>query len=95
MKLRTLAAHPAVRGLVSFIGLVLLAGAALAPDAAACPACKEALSSQADPAAAAKLTQGWSRSIALLMGTPYLLFAGLTLYIVRSTRRARSRSRPQ
>lgn len=73
-----------------FIGLALFVSAALAfaaAQAAACPACKEALSSQADPAAAAKLTQGWARSIALLMGAPYLLFTGLTLYIVRSARR--------
>ncbi len=76
-------------------GLALLALLLAAPDAAACPACKEALSSQADPAAAAKLTQGWSRSIALMMGAPYLLFAGFTLYVVRSTRRTRGRPRPR
>lgn len=90
MKPQTPTLHPLIRSLVPLIGLGLLAGAAWA-----CPACKEALSSQADPAAAARLTQGWSRSIALLMGAPYLLFAGFTLYIVRSACRSRSRRRPQ
>lgn len=91
------ATGPAFRSLILLISVGLFTGAALAlaaPDAAACPACKEALASQADPAAAAKLTQGWGRSIALLMGTPYLLFAGLTLYIVRSAHR-RQGPRPQ
>jgi len=48
----------------------------------ACPMCKEALSQEGD-----KLTQGWARSIMLLMSAPYLLFAGVTTWIVRSARR--------
>lgn len=63
-------------GLV-FVTLLLLTSAAWA-----CPSCKEALSAQGDT-----LTRGWAQSIFLLMGMPYLLFAGVTLYIVRSTRR--------
>ena len=56
--------------------------------AAACPSCKAAGSSE-NPAAAAKLTQGWARSIYLLMWTPYILFGGVTFAIVRSTRRTK------
>ena len=53
--------------------------------AEACPMCKEALSSlnpTQEP-----LTQAWSKSIALLMGTPYILFGGITFWIIRSARR--------
>lgn len=64
---------------------LLLLGAVAA--AAACPMCKEA--APKDPAVAGQLTRGWARSIALLMGTPYLLFAGLTFWVVRSARRRR------
>ncbi len=53
----------------------------------ACPGCNEAGAYSENPAASAKLTQGWARSITLLMWTPYLLFGGVTLAIVRSTRR--------
>ena len=76
------------RVLLLMVCLCLLAGAAWA-----CPACGGALSSKSDPAAA-KLMEGWKHSIALLMGTPYALFAGFTFYVVRSTRRSRAR-RPQ
>lgn len=68
---------PATRGLL----LVLLFLLLLAGGAAACPLCKEAV--QNNP----KLTEGFARSIHLLMSMPYLLFGGLTLYIVRSARR--------
>ena len=87
-----------VRGLRPLAGLAigfflfllfLWAGAARA-----CPACGDALSSKADPAAA-KLTQGWGHSIALLMGAPYLLFAGTAFCIVRSARRHRGSRPPQ
>lgn len=54
--------------------------------ALACPACKEFIGSSSDPAASAKLTQGYARSIALLMSAPYLLFAGVTLLILRARR---------
>jgi hypothetical protein len=60
----------------------LFAGAA-----AACPSCKEAASSSENPAASARLTKGWARSIYLLMRTPYLLFGGAAFAIVRSARR--------
>ena len=63
--------------------LLLEAGAA-----AACPSCQAAGSSE-NPAAADKLTQGWARSIYLLMWTPYLLFGGVTFVIVRSARRSK------
>ena len=54
--------------------------------ALACPACKDALYSSSDPKGSTRLTQGYARSIYLLMGTPYLVFAGVTALIVRSTR---------
>ena len=56
--------------------------------AVACPSCKAAGSSE-NPAAADKLTQGWARSIYLLMWTPYILFGGVTFAIVRSARRSK------
>ena len=62
----------------------LLAGAAWA-----CPACKEAVASQGDP-----LARGWSRSIYLLMGAPYVLFAGAASYIARAARRKQSHRTP-
>ena len=55
--------------------------------ALACPACKDALYSSSDPKGYTRLTKGYARSIYLLMGTPYLVFAGVTLTIVRSARR--------
>ncbi len=70
---------------------IFLLGLIAAPMAArACPACNEAVSSATDPASngLSGLTKGFAWSIYLLMGTPYLLFAGLTIMIVRSTRRA-------
>ena len=57
--------------------------------ALACPMCQEALSSQKDPAFGIQLTQGYARSIALMMTTPYVVFAGVTLLIVRSARRSK------
>ena len=66
---------------LSFLLLLVVAGAALA-----CPACKEALAN--DPNGP-RLTQGWARSIYLLMWTPYILFGGVTFAIVRSARRAK------
>ena len=66
--------------------LLMVAGVA-----GACPSCKEALSGQ-DPASL-QLDQGYARSIFLLMSAPYLLFAGLTFWIVRSARRWKSARR--
>jgi hypothetical protein len=63
---------------------ILSSGVALA-----CPSCKEAASSSENPAASAKLTKGWARSIYLLMWTPYLLFGGAAFAIVRSARRTK------
>ena len=57
--------------------------------ALACPMCQEALSSQNDPAFGIQLTQGYARSIALMMATPYVVFAGVTLLIVRHARRTK------
>lgn len=51
-----------------------------------CPMCKEALGVQSDPVFASRLAQGYAHSIALLMGAPYFLFAGLTFLIVRAAR---------
>lgn len=73
-----------------FFAAILLA-AAVAQSAWACPLCKEALAQSTDPAVQ-RLSQGFSRSIALLMSAPYLLFGGLTFYIARSTRRQTRRS---
>ena len=69
--------------LIPFLLILLFAGAAVA-----CPSCKTAGSSE-NPAAADKLTQGWARSIYLLMWTPYILFGGVTFAIVRSARRSK------
>ena len=66
--------------------LLLSASFLLVGEAQACPMCSEALSAQGDTPSATKLTQGYARSIALLMGAPYLLFAGVATWIVRSTR---------
>ena len=73
-------ASPAVF-LLTFLLFFGFAGAAVA-----CPACKDAI---AENPGGAKLTQGWARSIYLLMWTPYLLFGGITFAIVRSARRAK------
>ncbi len=54
-----------------------------------CPMCSEAIANQSDPVLAAQLTQGYARSIGLLMSAPYLLFAGVTFLIVRSARRTK------
>ncbi len=62
----------------------------LANAALACPMCKEAMASQSDPVSA-QLVKGYARSIYLLMSAPYLLFAGVTFFIVRSTRRGPKR----
>ena len=75
---------PPAAFLLVFLLILLCAG-----GAAACPSCKEGLSSSENPAASAKLTRGWARSIYLLMWTPYLLFGGVTLAIVRSARRSK------
>ena len=58
--------------------------------AVACPMCNEAVSG--DPSRA-RLTQGFARSIYLMMGAPYLLFGGITFMIVRSARRTALRRR--
>ena len=68
--------------LLAFI--LLFAGAAMA-----CPACKDAIAN--DPNGP-KLTQGWARSIYLLMWTPYVLFGGVTFGIVRSARRNKAKA---
>ncbi len=69
--------------------LLVLFLLAAAPAVLACPACREALLSQTDPAQANRLREGYNSSIALLMGAPYLLFAGVTFLIVRSIRRTK------
>ena len=68
--------------LLTLASLLFSAGVALA-----CPACKDAIYSSSDPKGYTRLTKGYARSIYLLMGTPYLVFAGVTLTIVRSARR--------
>lgn len=56
-----------------------------------CPMCKEAIAAGSDPVMAKQLLQGWGRSIYLMMAVPYLIVAGITFAIVRSTRRAAQR----
>ena len=51
-----------------------------------CPLCNEALASSTDPSLN-RVAQGFNRSIALLATTPYLVFAGVALLIIRSARR--------
>ena len=75
--------------LLTVASLLFSAGVALA-----CPACKDAVYSSSDPKGYTRLTQGYARSIYLLMGTPYLVFAGVTALIVRSTRRNKSAKAP-
>ena len=69
-----------------FVTLFLLTEAA-----SACPSCKEALSGQ-DPASL-QLTQGYARSIFLMMSAPYLLFGALTFHIVRTVRKKNTAGR--
>ncbi|MBI1953835.1 MAG: hypothetical protein HYS41_06915 [Candidatus Omnitrophica bacterium] len=52
----------------------------------ACPSCMEAIASQTDPAAV-RLLRGYAWSVALMMAAPYLLFALITLGIIRRKRR--------
>ena len=70
---------------LAFLIVLLFAGAA-----AACPACKDAVSDNPD---SARLTRGFARSIYVLMATPYLLFGGVTFAIVRSARRSKQANR--
>jgi hypothetical protein len=63
-----------------FFVLILSLCLLIAP-AAACPACQEAVGDNA------RLTEGFARSIYLLMSAPYLLFAGLMFYVIRSGHR--------
>lgn len=71
-----------MRTLLLAILLSLLAARA----AAACPSCKDALST---PGAPNPLSRGYARSIHLLMAMPYILFGGVAFTIVRSSKRAR------
>ncbi|MBI3317822.1 MAG: DUF420 domain-containing protein [Candidatus Omnitrophica bacterium] len=73
---------------VSVTGVIVYWMLYWAPNLWACPACSEAVGSQGDPASK-QLTQGFARSIYLMMSAPYLVFAGVTFLIVRSARRAR------
>lgn len=57
-----------------------------------CPMCQEVVASQRDQAVASRLTGGFAWSLGLLLSTPYLLFAGIAFWIVRSARRARKQS---
>ena len=67
----------------TFRYLLLLLFIFLACDVAmACPACKESMA-QSNP----HLAEGFSRSIALMMSVPYLLFGALTFKIARSAHR--------
>lgn len=70
-------------------GFVLILFLFLATTAFACPSCSEAVGGQGEA-----LTRGWSRSIFLMMGAPYVLFAGAAFYIARAARRKREH-RPQ
>ena len=87
-RLRTCPDRPPPRGVKALVLFAFLLSLLCAGAAVACPSCKAAGSSE-NPAAAAKLTQGWARSIYLLMWTPYVLFGGVTFAIVRSARRAK------
>ena len=70
------------------LAIAVLAFIVISPICAlACPACKDAITSGSDPNGSSRLTRGYARSIYLLMGAPYLVFAGVTLTIVRSARR--------
>ena len=53
----------------------------------ACPMCKEVASNQSDPATGHRMFSGFAASLYLLLTTPYLLFGGITYFVVRSARR--------
>lgn len=57
-----------------------------------CPMCREVVASQGDPAVASRLTGGFAWSLGLLLSTPYLLVAGIALWIVHSVRRGQKPS---
>ncbi|PIQ83119.1 MAG: hypothetical protein COV76_00195 [Candidatus Omnitrophica bacterium CG11_big_fil_rev_8_21_14_0_20_64_10] len=65
-----------------FLTILTIGLVALAAPAFACPNCSEALGDPNGP-----LLTGWKHSIMLLMAAPYLVFGGVTLWIVRSARR--------
>ena len=68
--------------------MVLLAGvlaAAPAATASACPNCKEAVASQ--PEQAGRVASGYSKSIMLMMATPFVLVGTGAVVVVRVARK--------
>ena len=69
-----------------FVVLVLTATAALAPaPAVACPSCKDAVASQGDDAA--RLSNGYSSSILLMIAMPLALMGTGAFVVARAARR--------
>ena len=57
----------------------------LAGDASACPNCKEAVANQGGDAA--RLADGYSWSILLMMAMPFALLGTGTIFVARAVRR--------
>ena len=62
---------------------LLLGWLALAPAAAACPLCKEALFDPAQAKQAASTAKGYAISISLLLGMPVLLLSSVAIAVIR------------
>jgi hypothetical protein len=71
--------------LLSTTALALALSPALAPDATACPNCKEAVAEQPDEAG--RLREGYSYSILVMLGMPFLLLGTGAFFLARAVRR--------
>ena len=69
----------------SLVGLALVLALAIAPRASACPNCKEAVANQDDDAA--RLADGYSWSILVMMAMPFTLLGTGSYLIARAVRR--------
>ena len=69
------------------VGLVTIClGLALAGEASGCPNCKEAVANQAGGSAAARLADGYSWSILLMMAMPFTLLGTGALLVTRAVK---------
>ncbi len=74
---------PMLRRSTSCLALALALSAG--PDASACPNCKEAVANQDD--AAARLANGYSWSILVMMAMPFTLLGTGSFLVARAVRR--------
>ena len=76
---------------VSWLGVgLLLACAARAPSASACPMCKEALLSGGG-ASAQRVVLGYVLGVVALVGTPAVLVSAIAWRVVHAVRRVQAR----